>query len=243
MAALHELLTTARDRHWCVRPYCTTCGARDYRRAIHANAVALVEALKTTRIGELEQEFGDIDIDYALRLLMMELANPFGPLLLKTMALEFELEGTEAGEYLAGMRRHEQGVARERAERAAFQTPAAAAERRRVKAERRLAAQADREEGKRKRDAEAEGASHTFADLPPQEALRRIIQGPVGFPLYRLPADSIEAMIDALGASTEEELRRLRERVPITRAAPLARLSRGIEAELRSRGVAGAERD
>lgn len=235
MNALHELLNTARDRRWCVQPYCTTCGARDYRKAIRDNAVALVDALKTTRTREIEHEFRDMNINEALRLLMMELANPFGPLLGQTRALEFELEGTDAGEYLAGMRRHEQGVARERAERAAFQSPAAAAERRRVKAELRRSAQAERAEAKRKRDAEAEGASRAFANLPPQEALRRIMQGSVGFQLYRLPVDLIEAMIQAIGALTDEELGLLRAGVPVTRAAPLARLSRGIDAETQAR--------
>jgi tetratricopeptide (TPR) repeat protein len=116
MDALHELLTTARDRLWCVQPHCTTCGARDYRQAIRDNAVALVEALKTTRIGELEHECPDIRIDDALRLLFMELANPFGPLLGVTMTADAELAGTEAGEYLTRMRRHEERLIEDRAE-------------------------------------------------------------------------------------------------------------------------------
>ncbi len=236
MNALQKLLTTVRDRKWCVQPYCTTCGARDYRQAIHDNAAALVEALKTARISELRSSFPEIFIDDALRLLMMELASPIGPMHISSRALGLELEGTEAGEYLAGMRRHAAGVVRKREERETFQSPDVAAERRRLKKQARRGQHELRTQRKREREAVIAAAVRGFEGLSPTQAIGRLMRGEAGFPLYRLPEAQVEAMAGVLAGLSDGELARLREQVPVTRAAPLARLSRAIDRELRAGG-------
>lgn len=232
MNALQQLLMTARNRGWCVKPYCTTCGAQDYRRAIHADAEALVESLKTTRIRDLKHEFPTMHVDDALRLLMIELTNPVGPQFLKTRALQLELKGTDAGEYLECIRRHERELAEARARRQDYVSPEAVAERRRVKAERRRAVQVERAELKRTRETEDLAAIDGFSRLEAAAAIGRVMGGSVGFSLYRLRATQIEEMIQALGVLTHADLLSLRERVPKTRAAPLARLSSAIDREL-----------
>jgi len=235
MDALQTLLTTARDKRWCVKRYCTTCGAREYRQAIHDNAAGLLEALKVARLDELRRQFREIHFDDALRLLLMELADPFGPLVGVTLTADAELGGTEAGEYLTRMRRHEERLVEERARRAEYASPAAVAERRRLKKEATLARSAERADWKRWRDTEAAEAIQAFARLEPREALRRILDGSAEFPLYRLPEAQVAAVCELLPAMTIADLQRLRERVPVTRAAPLASLSRKVDAALRTK--------
>ena len=237
MDALQTLLTTARDKRWCVKRYCTTCGAREYRQAIHDNAAGLLEALKVARLDELRRQFREIHFDDALRLLLMELADPFGPLVGVTLTADAELGGTEAGEYLTRMRRHEERLVEERARRAEYASPAAAAERRRLKREATLARSAERASRKAVRDAEIGGAVAAFSKISPTDAMERISRGEVGFPLYRVPEAQIEAMTKVLADLSNGGLAQLRERVPLTRAAPLARLSRAIGTELRARVV------
>jgi hypothetical protein len=235
MNALQQLFMIARDRRWCVKPYCTTCGAREYREAIQANGPALVEALKTLRIGELRRAFPGLDVDDALRLMFMEFINPFGAMAGNMGAVEKGLEGTEAGDYLSSMRRHAREVADLRARRREFESPEAAAKRRRAKAERRQAARTARTEDKHRREADATAALEAFATLEPGIALQRILDGVAGFPLYQIRLTQIEQMIACLGELGDTELGRLRERVPVNRVQPLARLSRAIDAELKTR--------
>ena len=233
--ALQELLTTARERHWCVQPHCTTCGAREYRQAIRDNAAGLLEALKVARLDELRRQFREIHFDDALRLMLMELGDPLGPLPGVARTADAELGGTEAGEYLTRMRRHEERLVEERARRAEYASPGAVAERRRLKKEATLARSAERADWKRWRDTEAAEAIQAFARLEPREALRRILDGSAEFPLYRLPEAQVAAVCELLPAMTIADLQRLRERVPVTRAAPLASLSRKIDAALRTK--------
>jgi hypothetical protein len=235
MDAIQTLLTTARDKRWCVKPYCATCGAREYRQAIHDNAVALVDALKSARLDELRRQFREIHVDDALRLMLMELADPFGPLLGVTRTADVELGGTEAGEYLTRMRRHEERLVEERARRAEYASPAAAAERRRLKKEARLARSAERTSQKAVRDAEIGGAVAAFAKTSPTDAVERISRDEAGFPLYRLPEAQVTTLVTALASLSDENLVRLRKVVPVTRAMPLALLSRGIDGEVRAR--------
>lgn len=233
--ALHELLETAQKRRWCVRPFCTTCGAREYREAIRANAPALAEALKTARIAELRRQFTGIDVDDALRLMFMELTNPFGPMLGNMRAVEGDLEGTEAGEYVAGMRRHAARRAVMQAQYEAYHSPEAVAQRRLAKAERQRVEQLARMERRRQREEAIDTALEALARLEPSSVLQKICQGAVECPLYRLSLALIERLIPALGALADTELRTLRERVPVTRVQPLAQLSLAIDAELKTR--------
>lgn len=238
MDALLTLLAEARDRRWCVRHYCTTCGARDYREAVHANAVALVEALRSCRIDDLRREFRPFDVDDALRLLMMELAMPFGPLLGRTRTLDRELGVSEAGEYLAEMRQHAQALAEERAQRKSYESREAVAERRRVKRERRDAEQRTREEQREQRRMQAEAALDELARLEPEAALRRVLANEVGVPLYRMSREQVEALTGALTELSNVELEQLRGLVPVTRVQPLAELSKAIQ---RGRSVRGKD--
>lgn len=235
MSALTDLLATARDRRWCVRPYCTTCGAREYRAAIHANALALAEALKTARIGDMRRQFAGLNLDDALHLMFMELTNPFGPMFGNMRAVEGDLEGTEAGEYLAGMRRHAARRAEIQAQYEAYHSPEAAAERSQAKAERQRAEQEARMERRRQREEAIDAALEVFANLDSPTALRRVCAGAAEFPLYRLSLTQIEQLVPALGVLADTEIRTLRERVPVTRVQPLERLSLAIDAELKTR--------
>lgn len=241
MDALRELFSEARDRHWCVQPYCTTCGARDYRTAIHANAVALVEALRSARIRDLRREFPTLDVQDALHLLMMELATPLEPLFGKTPALDSELAGTEAGEYLDNMRRHARAVAEERAQRAAYESPEAVAERRRGKQELRGAQRRAREEQKGEREKQAAAALEALGRLEPEVMFKRVIANETGVYLYRLSAAQIDALVGVLTQVSEAELEQLRLVVPMTRVRPLAQLSKALNLEIARRRLLAGE--
>lgn len=50
-----ETLRRAAEQNWCVKPYCTTCGARDFRSALHAIGGELG--------GPLADALADVNVD------------------------------------------------------------------------------------------------------------------------------------------------------------------------------------
>lgn len=57
MNSFIETLRNANQQRWCVKPFCTTCGAQDFRAALRklagANGKGLVEALSSLDLSEL----------------------------------------------------------------------------------------------------------------------------------------------------------------------------------------------
>ncbi len=51
---LHEIIRKAHEQNWCVTPYCTTCGAHEYRTAL--------KELSGPLGGGLEDALSDIDL-------------------------------------------------------------------------------------------------------------------------------------------------------------------------------------
>ena len=233
--SLHQLLTRARDGKWCVKPYCTTCGARDYRRAIYDSGDALVESLRTARLSELRREFRELAFDDAIRLLFMELSSPFGLTDARASDLESELAGSEAGDYLTRMQRHVAQVRKQRAERATYDSPEAVAERRRVKQAAKVAKFEQRALRKAVVESTVAAALAAIEQSAAEALVARICEGSLGINLYRLPIAQIYKVVSVLATLPEADLHRLRERVPRTRVQPLAELSKAIDAELKRR--------
>jgi hypothetical protein len=52
-----DILNIASTKNWCVEPFCTTCGAQEYRKALRGlaqpNVFGLVEALSTLELNDL----------------------------------------------------------------------------------------------------------------------------------------------------------------------------------------------
>lgn len=71
-----DILTIAVQNHWCVKPFCTTCGANEFRNSLqvlaHSSHNSLVEALSMLDINEL-RIFPDWDD--ALRIALGEIKN------------------------------------------------------------------------------------------------------------------------------------------------------------------------
>jgi hypothetical protein len=71
MNAFTELLAQANDRGWCVQPYCTTCGSREYRTALKEFNVT--EALCQV---DIENLASFRNWDDALRIALGEISGP-----------------------------------------------------------------------------------------------------------------------------------------------------------------------
>jgi len=68
-----SLLQLAGRNRWCTKPYCTTCGASDFRAALRELDTELTDELASLDLSALEDT---VDWDDALRLALDQLQNP-----------------------------------------------------------------------------------------------------------------------------------------------------------------------
>lgn len=174
---LEALLVGAQDAGWCMRPYCTTCGCLEFRRAYWAAAARqaeIVSPFESTRpLRDILVEISAAKREALVRTLVAGLRelpplwsdseafrtiiNDLDPPLILhgvPMALDIELSGTPAGEALARMRAHAEEARTRRERHDAFESPQAVEERKRVKREKRAIAHARRQSETRRRNTE-----------------------------------------------------------------------------------------
>ena len=199
---LEAVLVHARDTRWCTRPYCTTCGCLEFRRAFWTAAArqagvgtarlksachphsffegfsagereATVRAL-VAGLRQLPPEWGNTE---AFRTIIIDL---YPPLIMHgvPMALADELSGTPAGEVLARMEAHDESIRAERARREAYESPQAVEERKRVNREEKARAHALRQSQTRKRNTKRLGLLASLARLSVAERLSRFAMDP-----------------------------------------------------------------
>lgn len=194
---LEAVLVNARDARWCTRPYCTTCGCLEFRRALWTAAArqagvgtARIESARHPRgffedfsAGEREaivrslvaglRQLSPHWIDSeAFRTIIIDLYPP----LIKhgvPIALGTELSATPAGQGLARMEAHAESIRAERARREAYESPQAVEERKRVKREKKAIAHANRQSETCRRNAERLELLAALARLSPAERLSR----------------------------------------------------------------------
>lgn len=194
---LEAVLVDARDAGWCTRPYCTTCGCLEFRRAFWTAAAQQAgvgtarfesarhprgffegvsagerEAIVRTLVAglrQLPQQWSDSE---AFRTIIIDLYPPFimhGV----PMALATELSATPAGEGLARMEAHAESIRAERARREAYESSQAVEERKRIRREEKARAHALRQSQTRKRNTERLGLLAALARLSVAERLSR----------------------------------------------------------------------
>jgi hypothetical protein len=123
---LTELIQEATANNWCMRPYCTLCGASNFRSEIFKRAyegvgddeldwanlrdamLSISPSIEAAMVREIAEELASITDIYrfptsCLRVLLIDLNNLCSPLV---GTLDEMLEGSEAGEYLSKMRAH-----------------------------------------------------------------------------------------------------------------------------------------
>lgn len=123
---LTELIQEATDNNWCMRPYCTLCGASNFRSEIFKRAyegvaeeeldwanlrdamLSISPSIEAAMVREITEELASITKIYrfptsCLRVLLIDLNSLCSPLV---GTLDEMLEGSEAGEYLSKMRAH-----------------------------------------------------------------------------------------------------------------------------------------
>ncbi len=179
-----------------MRPYCTTCGCLEFRRAYWAAAARqaeIVSPFESTRpLRDILVEISAAKREALVRTLVAGLRelpplwsdseafrtiiNDLDPPLILhgvPMALDIELSGTPAGEALARMRAHAEEARTRRERHDAFESPQAVEERKRVKREKRAIAHARRQSETRRRNTERLELLAALALLSPGERLSR----------------------------------------------------------------------
>ena len=194
---LEAVLVDSRDAGWFMRPYCTTCGCLDFRRAFWTAAAqqagvrtapiesarhprgffedfsagereAIVRAL-VAGLRQMPPQWSDSE---AFRTIIIDLYPP----LIKhgvPMTLATELSATPAGEGLARMEAHAESIRAERTRREAYESPRAVEERKRVMREEKARAHALRQSQTRNRNTERLGLLAALARLSVAERLSR----------------------------------------------------------------------
>jgi len=72
-----ETLRQATEHNWCIQPDCTTCGARDFRSALHALGGALGESLANALASvNLDELMSLSNWDYAIEIAVRDLPLP-----------------------------------------------------------------------------------------------------------------------------------------------------------------------
>lgn len=199
---LEAVLVGAQGAGWCMRPYCTTCGCVEFRRAYWAAAARQAGIASRFESARLPRDFfvgvSAVERDVLVRTLIAGLrelppiwsnSDAFRtiiidldpPLILHgvPMALDTELHSTPAGEALARMRAHSEEARARRDRQQAYESPQAVEERKRVEREKRAIAHASRQSETRRRNAERlELLAAALARLSPAERLSRFATDP-----------------------------------------------------------------
>lgn len=182
---------------WCAKPYCTTCGCVNFRRAVWSGAArhaglaipfgngvhphhAIARLKRTDResiaralIAGLRALPGKWLESDSLRTTLIEIGI-LRDLQFVSRGLEAELAGTTAGEALTRMRRHAADALERRRRYEASQTPEAIGERRRIKREASAAAHAVRLLKTLRRNAERVELLSALARQSPNERLKQL---------------------------------------------------------------------
>jgi hypothetical protein len=198
---LEAVLVDAQDAGWCMRPYCTTCGCLEFRRAYWAAAarqagiairfksaclphdffmgVSAAEREMIVRtlvagLRELPRIWSDSE---AFETIIVDLDPPLVQHGVP-MALDTELSASPAGEKLARMRAHAEEANARRKWQRAYESPQAVEERKRVKREKRAIAHARRQSETRRRNTERLELLAVLDRLSPAERLSRFASDP-----------------------------------------------------------------
>ena len=222
---LEETLQEARDRKWCTKCACTTCGSWEFRAALicraaeHAGVVIpgsqhhstfkssfqrlspkecekIFYAL-TTALREVGPQWRHTG---ALRLILFEL---FPPLIKWGVGVTLDdlLAGTPAGDEYLSMRAHDTHLATARSERAAYE--AAAPERRAAK---KREAQI-KNSARLKESADRKRSLKAFLALSGVKRLVFLAEQPDSFPLEMIPTELIPTGEYASELSQEQRSR------------------------------------
>lgn len=199
---LEAVLVDAREARWCTRPYCTTCGCLEFRRAFWGAAARQAgvgtarlrsarhprdvfegfsagerEATVRALVAGLRQLPPEWCATEAFRTIIIDLHPPLithgVPMVLAT-----ELSGTPAGEGLARMVAHDQSIRAERERREAYESLRATEERKRVKRVEKARAHSLRQSQTRKRNTERLELLAALARLSVAERLSRFAMDP-----------------------------------------------------------------
>lgn len=173
---LHSYLLESVDGQLCTKPFCTTCGALDFRKGIRRQLSIHVgkpvpftltddDALAICRELSLVVPSADeeLKLDEALRCLLCDVAGS-----IDQRVMAEALGNSWAGIVLRRMRDHSRDREQESRRRKDFESPVACAERRRIRAEARRAAAELRQARKRDLD-QAWHASHGSVPRRPRD--------------------------------------------------------------------------
>lgn len=225
---LEAVLVGARDAGWCMRPYCTTCGCFEFRRA-YWTAAAQQAGIETTRLESAREPrdfldgFSGAEREAIVRSLVAGLrqlssqwrnAEAFRTIIIDLdpplimhgvpMVLDTELSATPAGEELAQMRAYAKWGAAERKGRETYDSPQAVEERKRVKRQKKACSHAQRQSEARTRHAERLELLAALARLPVAERLSRFAMD-LALRLDWVSAELIPAQeSDLINLKTEE---------------------------------------
>lgn len=231
---LSRIFVEAKENKWCTKPYCTTCGSREFWIAVYDSALASAnleapvhEGLKTLRafsaLAEalryitLEEMSANID---AVRTILIH-ANALGTM---KLVCEFpvhaisdvtgaemlceSLYGCPVGDELKRMCDHTQSLAERGFMRAKFEREAPLRE----EAARAAAIQKiqERKGRKSKRDARRMEILQLLAQLTDIERLRLLAGGKAGVPLGAIPQSLVPSDGFASLSTTQQEYLRLK---------------------------------
>lgn len=226
---LEIILEEARVANWCVRPFCTTCGGMEFRRAYWAAAAR--QAGVASRLGYHakgvlgampapdRKKIAQILIDGlrelpprwcgcdAFRTIMIDLDSGFrsfdGFETLDTL-----LAGSAAGNALALMRAHAEQVYAERKRREEYESPLAAEERKRAKREERARKHSLRQSESRRKNQERLDLLRALARIPAAHRLLELAINPLltpeAIPIELIPTEDSELL--GVGSPTLEVL-------------------------------------
>lgn len=198
---LEAVLIRAQRERWCTKPYCTTCGALQFRWAYWTAAAREagidIKFDSAPRPRDLFAGVSAADREVLVRTLVSglralpprwcgsqafeTLISDLDPPLLRhgvAIALGAELSGTPAGEVWEEMRADAREARARRKQQEAYESPEAVAERRRLKSEAKAIAHARRQSESRRRNAERLELLAALARLSPTERLSRFATDP-----------------------------------------------------------------
>jgi hypothetical protein len=229
---LNEVFQTAQANNWCIKPYCTTCGAQVFRLAIFQSAsksadseirqllwadvwdglTSLSESDRENVSHEIAEQLKNLSSlesipEDGLRVVLMDLDRIFNPLGFGDFLDEL-LDATPAGNYLARMRDHTARLRSERAERGRIE-----AENRERREQRRIERPTRARPPRPQRDRIEDGNSpihvflKEFRELPPTDKLRKLAADDFAFPLEIIPRELFPKDADVSALSTEERER------------------------------------
>lgn len=220
----------------CVAPYCTTCGASEFRSAVYAalwaRACPLEKAALPSRLADfpttakprvidcLARALGEIQecdevlrpkFKQAVRLLLIEMSHNLLLGIMTGKSVQSHLRGTYAGQVLREAEDHSNMLSARRAERDEYERQVP--ERRRLRAAERQRAHLGRIEETRGKNDLRKDVLRKLVALEASERLRAMASVSLAIPLDAVPAEMVPLDVTAIAKLPQTEIVNLQTKI------------------------------